>query len=242
MAKHKRKFEGLWIPAKLWFSKEFTLLEKMLMIEVASLDATDKGCFASNRHFAELFFVSPKYISQIIRDLVQREKLKSTIDKPGGNRRYLKPLSDWSGIGYPTGDGEGIPPQQDTPIPPQRERSNNTKTRITGRETNNKGLDISFADKLALDLKITEQRSFFLEKIDDILKPSRASTTTLAVVAKYLVAECQGGRLDVSIFKDLVEDAQTIKANPAVRRPAALFVSVVKEKTGFKKQNKMLRV
>ncbi len=244
LAKHKRKFQGLWIPVELWFSEEFSLLEKMLMIEIASLDATDKGCFASNSHFAKMFGVSRKYISFLINKLIEEKHLKSTIDKPAGNRRYLKTLSHCSGIGYPTGKGQAIPPQTDTPIPLQTERSNNTKPRKTERETTTKETakktKFSPGEILGLDLDIAKQKNGFMQEIERILKPRPREVNTLASVTRFLVAECQARRLSSSIFRILVEDAEEIKALRSIRQPVALFVSVVKKKTGFRKQEKVL--
>lgn len=240
MADHKRKFKGIWVPAKVWFNKELPLLKKMLMTEIDSLDASPKGCFKSNKKFGEMFHVTPKYISEVINDLVEEGFLKSTIDKAAGNRRYLKPLSRWNRIGYPTGDGEGIPPQPETPIPPQSDCSNNTNTNNTGRKTINNELERSLEQNLALDLKIVEERKFFTTEISRIFRHfSKGEKVTFGRITKYLVGEVQAGRQEIGVFKDAVEWARWAMASEATNKKG-LFVAKIQKETGFKKQEKIL--
>lgn len=70
-----RKFEGVWIPRETWLSKELTLQEKVLLVEINSLD-NDKGCFASNSYFSEFFDLSRSRISQIIKSLTTKKYIK----------------------------------------------------------------------------------------------------------------------------------------------------------------------
>lgn len=240
MAKHRRKFEGIWIPKELWFSKKMTLLEKMLLIEINSLNATEKGCFASNKHFAELFGLSRKYVSQVINDMIQRKWLNSTIDKAAGNRRYLIPLSDYRRIGCPAGVGEPIPPQQDTPIQPQQEHNNNKPNTNSEYEQLKTTDDFSSEEILELDLEINEKRLLFMSEIERILKPDRRSATTFVSIMKYLIEECQCRRLKPSIFTDAIRWAKEAAESRTARNPAGLFVSKIKSKTGFKKQKLLL--
>lgn len=53
MAETKRGFKGVWIPAELWLTTELTMNEKVLYVEINSLDNGANGCFASNAHLAE---------------------------------------------------------------------------------------------------------------------------------------------------------------------------------------------
>lgn len=68
MEEQKRAFKGIWIPAEIWLSKELTLIEKVMLVEIDSLD-NDDGCYANNRYFAEFFNLSKSRISQIIKSL-----------------------------------------------------------------------------------------------------------------------------------------------------------------------------
>lgn len=64
-----REFRGIWIPAEIWLTKELTVGEKLMYVEIESLDKLERGCFASNAHFAELFSISPSRVSEIISSL-----------------------------------------------------------------------------------------------------------------------------------------------------------------------------
>lgn len=64
----ERDFKGIWIPKEIWLSNELTLQEKVILVEIDSLD-NDEGCFASNKYFADFFNLSTSRISQIINGL-----------------------------------------------------------------------------------------------------------------------------------------------------------------------------
>ena len=71
--KDDRKFEGIWIPKEVWFDKELKLIKKLFLIEINSLDKTERGCFASNNYFGDFFQLSPTRCSIIISDLWELE-------------------------------------------------------------------------------------------------------------------------------------------------------------------------
>lgn len=70
----ERAFKGIWIPKEIWLSKDLTILEKILLVEIDSLD-NEEGCFASNKYFAEFFGLSNGRISQIINELIKKNYL-----------------------------------------------------------------------------------------------------------------------------------------------------------------------
>ncbi len=49
----ERGFKGVWIPAALWLDRNLSITEKVMLVEIDSLDAGPRGCYASNAHFAE---------------------------------------------------------------------------------------------------------------------------------------------------------------------------------------------
>lgn len=82
----KRDFKGVWIPKAVWFNKDITPLEKMFLAEIDSLDSDlEKGCFASNEHFAKMFDVSEGRAANIISSLRVRGYIV-TIFFDGRNR------------------------------------------------------------------------------------------------------------------------------------------------------------
>lgn len=73
----KRKFKGIWCDAHLWFYDGLNVMEKMFYLEIDSLD-NERGCFASNDHFAKFSGLSKSRCSEIIKSL--EEKGAITID------------------------------------------------------------------------------------------------------------------------------------------------------------------
>jgi hypothetical protein len=68
MEKTQRDFKGIWIPKEIWLSDKLSLMEKVLFVEIHSLD-NERGCFASNRYFADFFGVSDRQIRTRIASL-----------------------------------------------------------------------------------------------------------------------------------------------------------------------------
>ena len=87
----KRKFEGVWIKKDVWQSKDLTLQEKVLIVEIDSLD-NENGCFASNEYLAKFFSISMSRVSKIISQL----KKKGYVEEIGfdGRFRSLRSLLD----------------------------------------------------------------------------------------------------------------------------------------------------
>jgi len=67
-----RDFRGIWIPADLWLTKELTVGEKLMYVEIESLSRLGRGCFASNAHFADMFSISTSRVSEIISSLASK--------------------------------------------------------------------------------------------------------------------------------------------------------------------------
>ena len=80
MEENNRAFKGIWIPKEVWESKELTLQQKVMLVEIDSLD-NEKGCYASNKYFSEFFGISSGRVSQVINEL---------IDKGYLNAEYIK--------------------------------------------------------------------------------------------------------------------------------------------------------
>ena len=68
MEKPSRDFKGIWIPKDVWESNELSIMEKVLFVEIHSLD-NERGCYASNRYFSEFFGVSERQIQNVIAAL-----------------------------------------------------------------------------------------------------------------------------------------------------------------------------
>ncbi|RUR51505.1 helix-turn-helix domain-containing protein [Vreelandella populi] len=68
----ERAFRGVWIPADIWLNRELSLQEKVMLIEIDSLQHPQKGCFKSNKKLAEFFGLSPNRVSEVISSLKKK--------------------------------------------------------------------------------------------------------------------------------------------------------------------------
>lgn len=97
-----RKFKGIWIPASLWLSKEFTSQEKIMIAEIDSLD-NERGCFASNAYFAEFFNISDRRVRTILSTLAEKGVIKITQKGPKRiikvEEKFRLRWNEYSGLG-----------------------------------------------------------------------------------------------------------------------------------------------
>lgn len=95
----QRDFKGIWIPKELWLLRDLSLLKKVMLIEIDSLD-NESGCWATNDYFAEFFGLSKGRISKVINNLVKRGFVNSELKYQKGTqlveKRILK-TSRWYG-------------------------------------------------------------------------------------------------------------------------------------------------
>ena len=87
MEKPSRDFKGIWIPREIWLSEELSLMEKVLFVEIHSLD-NERGCFASNQYFADFFGVSARQIRTHIGSL--KEKGFVSVSIQNRNERIIR--------------------------------------------------------------------------------------------------------------------------------------------------------
>ena len=67
-----RQFRGVWIPADIWLSKELSLQEKVMLVEIESLQHPERGCFKTNKRLAEFFNLSASRVSEVISSLARK--------------------------------------------------------------------------------------------------------------------------------------------------------------------------
>jgi hypothetical protein len=68
-----RDFKGVWIKKEIWLNTNLTLIEKVLIVEIDSLDNSERGCFASNEYLAKFVNLSEGRVANIISDLKKRD-------------------------------------------------------------------------------------------------------------------------------------------------------------------------
>ena len=82
-----RNFLGVWIPKDVYLNKSLSWLEKILLVEIESLD-NEHGCFASNDYFADFLDVTKTTISSAISKLKKLGFVEQV--SFDGRRRVLK--------------------------------------------------------------------------------------------------------------------------------------------------------
>lgn len=90
----RRKFKGIWIPKKVWLERSLKPVEKLMLVEIDSLDVGEHGCYASNQYFADFFDLSRPRITAIVAKLVSMGFISVNIVKQGNRvlRREIKVL------------------------------------------------------------------------------------------------------------------------------------------------------
>lgn len=72
MKEPKRDFKGVWIPKHIWLNADLTIMERLFLAEIDSLD-NSANCFASNAHFSYLFGLSKNRCTEIIKQLESKK-------------------------------------------------------------------------------------------------------------------------------------------------------------------------
>lgn len=87
----ERDFKGIWIPREIWLASELTLLEKIFLVEIDSLD-NEQNCYASNAYFAEFFGISKGRCTQIIKSLEAKGFIQIQLirDKKAIKKRVIR--------------------------------------------------------------------------------------------------------------------------------------------------------
>ena len=86
--KDNRDFKGIWIPKEVWLDTRLNALDKVILMEIDSLDQGEKGCYASNEHLAEFCQCSKTKVSTAISKLIECGYLY--IQNFDGRKRELK--------------------------------------------------------------------------------------------------------------------------------------------------------
>ena len=69
MTTENRDFKGVWIPKEVWLDDRLSAVAKIILVEIDSLDSTERGCWASNQHIAKFCQVSERTVSSAISKL-----------------------------------------------------------------------------------------------------------------------------------------------------------------------------
>ena len=81
-----RDFKGVWIPKEIYLNQDLSWSEKILLIEIHSLE-NEEGCFASNEYLASFLMCSVKTIEAMLTKLRKLELIFTK--KFDGRNRFL---------------------------------------------------------------------------------------------------------------------------------------------------------
>lgn len=112
----ERDFKGIWIPKVLWFTEELTLQEKILLLEIDSLD-NERGCFASNGHLGKIVQCHPKSISRSIAAL-KKKGLIHDRDSTDEQRTLRVTLAGLRVMGKAATPKPDVTPPRNSALPP----------------------------------------------------------------------------------------------------------------------------
>lgn len=85
----QRDFKGVWIPREIWLNNELNWTEKLLLIEIDSLQR-NKECFATNDYFAKFLGLSKDRISKLISHLKKLGYIEVKIVYKDGTKQIDK--------------------------------------------------------------------------------------------------------------------------------------------------------
>lgn len=105
-----RDFKGVWIPKNIWLNKQLNFLDKVILIEIDSLNLDNQPCFASNQYFADFCQCSPRHITRVLTKLVKLGYIKITIAENG--QRYIQSIVDKMSAPQSRLDKMSTPPRQ----------------------------------------------------------------------------------------------------------------------------------
>lgn len=84
----QRDFKGIWIPKNVWLDNRLNALDKIILMEIDSLDFEEKGCYASNEYLAEFCQCSLTKVSLTISKLIELDYIY--LESFNGRVRTLK--------------------------------------------------------------------------------------------------------------------------------------------------------
>ena len=87
MPEDRREFKGVWFPAEVWLDERLTALEKIILIEIDSLDG-EEGGYASNEYLAQFCQCSQSKVSSAISKLKRLGYIK--VKSFDGRKRILE--------------------------------------------------------------------------------------------------------------------------------------------------------
>jgi len=137
---NKRAFKGVWIPREVWEAKDLGWSEKMLLVEIDSLDNAE-GCFARNEYFANFLELSKDRVSKMISGLKDKGYITVDFTYRAGTKQIEKRTirivkEKYHGIDIPIGKNTDTYRQKQREGLGENTKDNNTVFNNTSNNTN----------------------------------------------------------------------------------------------------------
>ena len=184
--KYNKEFTGVWVPRSIWENKELGWTEKMLLVEIKSLDNAN-GCYALNDHFSKFFGLSKDRISKMVTELRRLDYIDVELKYKEGTKQVIGRvirvnINKYEGMGdntdrYGRKILEPIGENADTPIGENAEDNNTISFNNTINNTSNintmstaKADNVSEVIELVKNLKNLPSAKKYTEKRKSSIK------------------------------------------------------------------------
>lgn len=84
----EREFRGVFIDKSIWFDTRLNALEKVILVEIDSLDKEETGCYAGNDYIAQFCQCSESKVSKSISKLIELGYIY--VESFNGRKRILR--------------------------------------------------------------------------------------------------------------------------------------------------------
>ena len=198
-----RDFKGVWIPKEVWLDTRLNALDKVILMEIDSLDQGENGCYASNEHLANFCQCSKTKVSTAISKLIECGYVY--IQNFDGRKRELKSRlsnSERQSLKICNADIQNLK-ESNT----YRNTDNNTVSNKKERKSKSKSYDEQIAEytqneELQNALKAFVQMRSFIKKplteyglkllLSKLSKIGRTDTEKIAIVNRSVEHNWQG--------------------------------------------------
>ena len=162
---NKRQFLGVWIPRDIYLNPKLTWTEKILLVEINSLD-NEQGCFASNEYFAEFLSCTTTTISTSISKL-KKLGLVHQVSFDGRTRVLKADFKEFEKQSLKKFKGRGK----------ENLKHNNTTNKTINKKEKINKKDLN--DSLCINVEKLKENESWLEGVSMHLKINKHTTSQL---------------------------------------------------------------
>ena len=205
----KRDFKGVWFPKEIWLDDRLSALDKIILLEIDSLDVDELGCYASNEYLAEFCQCGETKVSNCIKKLIELEYIE-LINFDGRTRFLRSCVSKKVKLPYKKGKAESQKVQPINNINLYNNKSLNKSSLLYINENNNlenksskllENKNIRKGFNLGKPKKMTQKELLYHKLLDEILvkSPLYQNDTIRDLLIRWINALYEINKLPSSI-------------------------------------------